>query len=328
ITINGNTDGAPTIVPEDVNGPDVPTDITTQGHVTVHERGLTGSDSSHINDGSVTITAPDGLQSITVGGVPVDLAQLAALDPNDPATHIEIDTPQGKLTLTGFDVTDSVGGVPTEGELRFTYELEEAQPTPADPADQDAGRNSTETIPLDVTDAGGGTGTGNLVINIIDDVPVARDDANEIAEDAVSVGGNVITGGSTDDVADTEGADGAEVTGVIAGAHTSGHVADGGVGVSVTGQYGSLTLNDDGSYSYELDNSNLAVQGLGDGESLTETFTYTITDQDGDQSTATLTITVNGTDDGVTVGVPVDDGATTPDGNVNDHVVFESGLTN
>src|SRR5690554_1768293 len=144
ITINGNTDGAPTIVPEDVNGPDVPTDITSQKHVTVHERGLTGADSTHINDGSVTITAPDGLQSITLGGVPVDLAQLAALDPNDPATHIEIDTPQGKLTLTGFDVTDSVGGVPTEGELQFTYELEEVQNTPADPADPDVGRNSTE----------------------------------------------------------------------------------------------------------------------------------------------------------------------------------------
>src|SRR5690606_40017341 len=99
----------------------------------------------------------------------------------------------------------------------------------------------------------------------------------------------------------------------------------------------------DGSYSYELDNSNLAVQGLHpDDAPLTDVFTYTITDADGDQSTATLTITVNGSNDGVTVTVPdpndpadpnyptINDPADPNDparGNVNDHVVFESGLS-
>ncbi|PKM00892.1 MAG: hypothetical protein CVV19_01620 [Gammaproteobacteria bacterium HGW-Gammaproteobacteria-9] len=253
ITINGNTDGAPTIVPEDVNGPDVPADITTQGHVTVHERGLTGADSTHINDGSVTITAADGLQSITVGGVPVDLAQLAALDPNDPATHIEIDTPQGKLTLTGFDVTDSVGGVPTEGELQFTYELEEVQNTPADPADPDVGRNSTETIPLIVTDAGGGTGTGDLVINIIDDVPVAVDDTNVITEDQLAVTGNVIGGPSAaaGDEADTQGADGATVTEISSTAPGSNMTTLPNGDLVIEGQYGTLTIRPDGFYTYE-----------------------------------------------------------------------------
>ncbi|MFC0327275.1 hypothetical protein ACFFH6_16360, partial [Halomonas organivorans] len=40
----------------------------------------------------------------------------------------------------------------------------------------------------------------------------------------------------------------------------------------------------------------------------------------------TLTITIDGSDDGVTVNVPNDNDATTPDGNIADQVVFESGL--
>src|SRR5690554_6074918 len=326
ITINGNTDGAPTIVPEDVNGPDVPTDITSQGHVTVHERGLTGADSTHINDGSVTITAPDGLQSITVGGVPVDLAQLAALDPNDPATHIEIDTPQGKLTLTGFDVTDSVGGVPTEGELQFTYELEEVQNTPADPADPDVGRNSTETIPLIVTDAGGETGTGDLVINIIDDVPVAEDDVNAITEDELSVTGNVIGGPSAaaGDEADTQGADGATVTEVRNAATGSNMTTLPNGDLVIEGQYGTLTIRPDGFYTYELNNEHPEVNALKDGDDLQDVFTYTLTDGDGDSDTADLTITINGRTDGAPSIVPED---VNGNGAIDGHnTVNESGL--
>lgn len=326
ITINGNTDGAPSIVPEDVNSPDVPTDITTQGHVTVHERGLTGSDSSHINDGSVTITAPDGLQSVTVGGVPVDLAQLAALDPNDPATHIEIDTPQGKLTLTGFDVTDSVGGVPTEGELQFTYELEEVQNTPADPADPDAGRNSTETIPLIVTDAGGGTGTGDLVINIIDDVPVAVDDTNVITEDQLAVTGNVIGGPSAaaGDEADTQGADGATVTEISNAATGSNMTTLPNGDLVIEGQYGTLTIRPDGFYTYELNNEHPGVNALKDGDDLQDVFTYTLTDGDGDSDTADLTITINGRTDGAPSIVPED---VNGNGAIDGHnTVNESGL--
>src|SRR5690606_36349658 len=149
ITINGRTDNPPTITPDDNNGPDDPNapgypvdpsdpdypsdpnfdpsnPVTSQGHTTVHERGLTGVDSSHINTGSIAVTAPDGLSSINVGGVDVSLTELLNLG----STPVEIDTPAGKLTLTGFTPTADVGGVPTAGELTFSYELETPQDTP------------------------------------------------------------------------------------------------------------------------------------------------------------------------------------------------------
>ena len=96
----------------------------------------------------------------------------------------------------------------------------------------------------------------------------------------------------------------------------------------IEGQYGTLTIEADGSYTYELDNSNLDVQGLTDTDTLEEVFNYTLTDGDNDTSNANLTITINGTNDGVTVDVPNNNDATTPDGNNKDQVVFESGLTN
>ncbi|MDJ0732312.1 MAG: VCBS domain-containing protein, partial [Crocosphaera sp.] len=52
------------------------------------------------------------------------------------------------------------------------------------------------------------------------------------------------------------------------------------VGREIQGEYGSLLLNVDGSYSYTLDNDNPLVDGLDDGETLTEVFRYTNSDGD------------------------------------------------
>jgi VCBS repeat-containing protein len=65
----------------------------------------------------------------------------------------------------------------------------------------------------------------------------------------------------------------------------------------VTGTYGTVTLYADGSYTYDLDNTNGDVQALAVGETLTDTFTYTITDSQGGTSTTTLTVTINGSND-------------------------------
>ena len=69
------------------------------------------------------------------------------------------------------------------------------------------------------------------------------------------------------------------------------------VGSSLTGSYGNLTLNSDGSYSYELDANNTDLQTISTGEYLYETFTYTITDEAGQTSTAQITIRIEGVND-------------------------------
>ena len=95
----------------------------------------------------------------------------------------------------------------------------------------------------------------------------------------------------TDGTDDVLGADGAAatasgsagLTGVAAGSNTSQPVS-GGVGTGIAGTLGTLTLNADGSYSYDGNPNVVPPAGA------TDTFVYTITDGDGDTSTVTLTI--------------------------------------
>src|SRR5207253_10375823 len=76
-------------------------------------------------------------------------------------------------------------------------------------------------------------------------------------------------------------------------------------GVTMTGSYGTLLLNSNGTYTYTPTISN---PNLTQGHSATETFTYTMQDAAGATSSANLVITVRGS--GTTDPNAVDDTAT------------------
>ncbi len=313
ITINGTTDGTgPSIVPDDLNG-------GATGDNTVDEAGLPDAgDTGETTTGSIAVSAPDGLESVSVGGTLVPVADLADLG----TAPVVIVTPKGTLTLTGFTPTASVGGVVTEGTLTYSYTLA---------VDQDhSGGEVTDVFALTVTDVSAGSNTGELTILIQDDVPVAANDAASITEDgpSASVDGNVFGGpdAGPGDVADDAGADGPAVPGPVTGVSFAG--TSGTLGAPLPGRYGTLTLNADGSYSYVLDNTNPAVNALKDGDTLTELFTYVIGDEDGDAATATLTITIGGATDGTPGIVPVDhNGASTGENTVDEAGLGSAGDT-
>jgi VCBS repeat-containing protein len=295
ITINGRTDGAPTITPTDGNG-------AATGQSTVFESGLTSNGpggESATTTGTIALTAPDGLASVTVDGTVVTAAQLAALT---PATPVVIDTVEGRLSLTGF----------AGGNLSYSYTLKA-------PLTQ-AGAESTDNISLVVTDLAGapgtGTATGALTVRIVNDVPTAQPDVATITEDAApgTVGGNVFTN-------DRIGADGAAAGGPVT-AVGFGATA-GTVGSALTTAYGSVVLAADGTYIYTLDNTNPTVNALKTGQMLTEVVNYTISDSDGNASPTTLTITIQGHTDGAPAITPVDGNS----GATGQATVFESGLT-
>ena len=273
ITINGQTEGIPTVTIPNTNGAEA-------GDNTIVEA------ATPIN-GTFTISTPDGLGSLNVGGTPITPAQLGNLG----TTPVVINTGEGTLTLTGFN--------PTTGVVSYTYSAP-AQNSPTDVLD---------TIPVIVTDTAGVTATDNLDILIKDTAPVARPDTNSVTEDTnTSASGNVINAGPG---TDTLGAD-ATVVSAVSG------TAAGTVGGNTAGTYGTLALSNTGGYTYTLANTNPAVQALKTGESLVDTFTYTIRDADGDTSTTTLTITINGQTDAPTIATVA---ATGPD-----HTVYEHGL--
>lgn len=261
------------------------------GDVVVYEKHLTdGSDpdsSQLAQSGTFKITSPDGIQSLTVGGLAVVTNNVV----HDFSTPLSMTTSAGNtLAITGYD--------PATGVVTYTYTLQTTSGH-----DSGVGTNDVfETIVVSLTDMDGDGTTGDLVARIVDDVPEARPDANTIAEDAAHVTGNVLTGGSADDLADVPGADHPTTVTDVG----FGGVA-GTVGAALSGNHGALVLHADGSYTYTVDNADPAVQALAVGQTLTEVFTYTITDADGDPSTTTLTITITGTND-----APVPDAALPP----------------
>ena len=70
------------------------------------------------------------------------------------------------------------------------------------------------------------------------------------------------------------------VIAIATGGKETGGIA-GTLGQGLAGNYGSLTLNADGSYTYAPDNDNAAVQALTVGETLLERFKYTVADGGG-----------------------------------------------
>jgi VCBS repeat-containing protein len=61
------------------------------------------------------------------------------------------------------------------------------------------------------------------------------------------------------------------------------------------GQYGTLTVNPDGSYTYEVDEA--AVNGLTDGDNPVDSFTVVVTDPFGASDARTINISLSGTND-------------------------------
>ncbi|WP_435035472.1 retention module-containing protein [Pseudomonas neuropathica] len=257
-----------------INGLDV-----NGGELTVNEKNLSdGSapDSTALTQsGTFTITALDGVTTLTVGGIAVVTNGVAAGFPQS------ITTPLGStLTITGFNATTGV--------VSYSYTLvdNEAHPT------ADGANNLPEQFAVTVVDDNGTTANGTLDVNIVDDVPQAVDDANGTAsETLLTLTGNVLTN-------DVQGADR-----VPTGPVTPG---------TFTGTYGTLVLNANGTYTYTLNTSDADFKNLHGGGNGTETFAYTITDSDGDTSTANLVLQIHNNDDPVIInGLDVNGGELT-----------------
>ena len=163
----------------------------------------------------------------------------------------------------------------------------------------------TDTFTYTMQDAAGATSSTTLTVTIrgANDNPIAFDNSGTAVEagglnngtPGINATGNVLFNDTdVDNVAYGETKTVTTVrTGTEAGSGTAGTV--GGV---LTGTYGALTLNANGSYTYAVDNNNLAVQRLRTpAETLSETFTYSMRDAAGASDVAQLTITIRGAND-------------------------------
>ncbi|MFA5631118.1 MAG: VCBS domain-containing protein, partial [Porticoccaceae bacterium] len=286
ITIHGRTDAPPVI--------DVPDNNTgvTPGHASISE------DAEQPVTGTINIQSEAGIRTVTIGGHVVDLGNIGTgitLPPTD----------KGTLTITSYN--------PATGEVGYSYVVS-GDPQPHDNNQND--ENVIDEYPIVLTDNNGQVVTSSLDILITDTVPVAvDDDGGTLTEDVQQepLGGNVLENDTAFDAPHT-------LVGWTTDAEdNTGTLAE-------LAKYGELTLNPDGTWEFVLDNESLATQGLNAGDLLTFDLHYTMQDADGDIDTAILTIRIQGADDEVIVDVPVDHPQQPEQGNINDHVVFESGL--
>ena len=282
IGLRDDDDGAfvppPVVVPPD--NPVTLTGLSVEGgELTLSEASLALGSASNpaalTQSGTFSVSAPDGLLTLNVGGITVVNGSVAS------GVGQSITTGLGNtLTITGYN--------PTTGVVSYSYTLNGNDTHPAG-----QGANSlSEHFSVIATDSNGSTATNSLDINVVDDVPTAVNDSNAgvASETQLTLSGSVLTN-------DSQGADRVATGPVTAG--------------TFTGTYGTLTLAADGTYTYTLNPQDADFLALKGGGNSTETFSYTLTDSDGDSSTANLVLNIHNNDDTVSI-VPGINGNLTP----------------
>lgn len=203
-----------------------------------------------------------------------------------------------------FSLVGENGGTGVYGELTlhpdgtYSYTLNpdsEAYKALAD------GTTVTETFHVQTTDKHNATGEGTITITItgINDQPVIESAADlHVKEDGIP---------------ETSGeAHGLIAKGEVAASdvdndtlHYSAklHDAQGDGSTVVQGRYGTLIINQDGTYTYRLDNNKKETQELGENDSPEEHFDIIVSDGKGDPATQSITVTVHGTNDAPVLSV-------------------------
>ncbi|WP_063588665.1 retention module-containing protein [Achromobacter ruhlandii] len=265
------------------------------------------------------VTDPSGATStatveVTVVGVN-DPAQITAAQPGDDAGTVvedEKSTANGKLNVVDADDGQSFfvavanrpgvyGTFSIDANGNWVYNLNQ---TDARVQSLAVGEKLTETFT--VTTADGTTGTVTITINGTNDAPtISGEAAGAVKED----GTQEVTGQLTKADVDTSDT------------HTWS-ANDGG-----KGQYGTLTVDQNGKWTYVLDNGSDKVQALAEGQQVTDTITVTVDDGHGGKATQVITVTVTGTNDaptisGTTIGeIREDDTSDTVSGQLTQHDV-------
>ncbi|MBO2609445.1 retention module-containing protein [Shewanella algae] len=228
--------------------------------------GTTPSPTALTQTGNLSFSAAAGVASLTLDGVAIVSGGVF----NGP---VSINTEYGVLTINAVDLIN--------GNISYSFTLNSA-------VDHSSSDDFSQAFNLILTDLEGNSVGNTLTISVLDDAPSGQDDINSVDEDSLlAISGNLLDN-------DVQGGDTAQVTAAGSGGNLDNAVSN---QSQVSGSYGLLTLNADGSYNYQINSAAQAVQALAQGESLTEVFSYLLTDADGDTSVQTLTITITGTND-------------------------------
>jgi VCBS repeat-containing protein len=154
------------------------------------------------------------------------------------------------------------------------------------------GNGGVYSVTITATDEHGAQVTRSFNWTVTNPAPIARDNTATVGEDGPQTdSGNLITdndGTGRDHDPDGDSLAILSVDGLSLGTASSR---------TFLGQYGTLEVRSDGTYTYTLNGNLAAVQALAEGDSLQDTFDYIVTDYEGGSDTAQLVVTINGAND-------------------------------
>ncbi len=259
--------------------------------ITVTGKGPVGSADTATATESQTLTVNEagGVLTNDSGG---DTESLAVTNISSGGT--------GNTGTAGQGVLGTYGTLTIAADGSYTY-----TPNTAAAEALDGGDTVTEVFTYTVKDdddKNSSTATLTFTINGANDAIVAVDDTDSVNEDATVT--RLISDDQELDHDDTD-VDGDDTSGnfTITDIRTgpkNGTGTDGTVGVALTGEFGTLTVNADGSYTYVADQDK--SDQLVTNQTGTDIFTYTVSDGT-ETSTGQLTFTVTGINDNDPVAV-------------------------
>jgi VCBS repeat-containing protein len=226
--------------------------------------------------GGLTSTAPLEVTVTGTNDAPVAQALAGTAAENGPAITFAAnftDVDAADSHTVSLDTTGVKGKVVLNADGSFTYDADGKFET------LNAGQTATETFTYTVDDGQGGTSTETVTVTVVgqNDAPKAVADFNGVVKNgklSVNAANGVLANDS-----DVEGNS-------LTVSSFNGSMP----GQTVVGKYGSLTMNADGSYTYQ---ANTKPGALPSKTVAQDHFTYIVSDGNGGSHTERLTITVH-----------------------------------
>jgi VCBS repeat-containing protein len=216
------------------------------------------------------------------------------------ANDSDIDTGD-RLSVTPGGFQGSYGTLTLAADGSYTYTLD-----PIRAQQLTAATNAKDVFNYTVIDSSGATATSALTVNITANAkpPIVNADTAYVVEDVISrVEGNVLANDQAGVGATSFNVTAASVNGQPLPASTIGASPGNGLRVDLVGQYGTLTMQRNGQFTYVLndgdptkaDDGSAALQALTFGQTATDRFLFRVTDNRGEAVETSLNITINAT---------------------------------
>ncbi|WP_116927953.1 VCBS domain-containing protein, partial [Vibrio tasmaniensis] len=237
-------------------------------------KGATATDTITVNsaDGTphqITITVNGTNDKAIIGGTNSGaVTEESQLQTSGTLTVTDVDT--GEAHFSNTDIAGTLGTLHLTDNGTWTYDLDNTNPQV-----QALGKGATATDTITVHSADGTPHQVTITVNGTNDTAViGGTSAGAVTEETQLQTTGTLT------ITDTDSGE--------------AHFAN----TDIQGSLGTLHLTDNGAWTYDLDNTNPAVQALGNGATATDTITVHSVDGTPHQ----ITITVNGTNDAAVVG--------------------------